>query len=138
MSFVSSSGIIKPSQSTSIRRNYLPSKPLGNISGPQNSSASPGFCIVHIPLESLQGIESSNTVPFVCVLGSGVRACSYQRGELRISCSSDFNTAYISYGVLDLQEGEIGSVVSSMSKEENSFTHLLHDNAAMICTIHLS
>ncbi|SHO33587.1 Hypothetical protein BQ3484_519 [Cedratvirus A11] len=138
MSFVSSSGVIKPSQSTSVRRNYLSSKPTGNIVTTQNSNSSGGFCIVNIPLESLQGIESSNTVPFVCVLGSGVQGCSYEKGQLSLSCSFSFNNAYISYGILDLQEGGIGSVISSMNKEDNSFTHVLHDNAVMICTIHLS
>jgi hypothetical protein len=130
MSFVSSSGIIKPSQPTSIRRNYL-SKP--NTVTPQGS-----FCIVNIPLDNLQGIESSNTVPFVCVLGSGVDGCSFEKGKLTLSCSANFNNAYISYGILDLQEGGIGSVIASMNKEETSFSHLLYNNAVMICTVHLS
>ncbi|SOB73940.1 hypothetical protein BQ9231_00057 [Cedratvirus lausannensis] len=138
MSFVSSSGVIKPSQSTSVRRNYLSSKPTGNIVTTQNSNSTGGFCIVNIPLDSLQGIESISAVPFFCVLGSGVQGCSYEKGKLSLSCASNFNNAYISYGILDLQEGGIGSVISSMKKEDGSFTHLLYDNAVMICTIYLS
>ncbi|QIN54591.1 hypothetical protein [Cedratvirus kamchatka] len=130
MSFVSSTGVIKP---TSTRRNYPSSN--RSIITTQSSSLS---CVVNIPLDSLQGIESSNTVPFVCVLGSGVVQCSYEKGKLSISCNTHFNNAFISYGILDLQEGGIGSVIASMEKEEACFSHLLYNNAVMVCTIYLS
>lgn len=132
MSFVSSSGVIRPSQPSSVRKSFP--RPTVNYT----PSPSPSFCVVNIPLDSLQGIESSNTVPFVCVLGSGVERCSYEKGKLVLSCSASFNNAYISYGILDLQEGGIGSVIASMNKEGDCFSHHLYDNAVMVCSIHLS
>lgn len=133
MSFVSSSGIIRPSQPSSVRKSF-PRPTVNCPSAPSNFS----FCVVNIPLDSLQGIESSNTVPFVCVLGSGVERCSYEKGKLVLSCNAGFNSAYISYGILDLQEGGVGSVIASMNKEGDSFSHLLYDNAVMVCSIYLS
>ncbi|SPN78979.1 Hypothetical protein BRZCDTV_94 [Brazilian cedratvirus IHUMI] len=137
MSFVSSSGVIRPSQPSSVRKSF-PRPTVNYTPAPSSFCASPSFCVVNIPLDSLQGIESSNTVPFVCVLGSGVERCSYEKGKLVLSCSVSFNNAYISYGILDLQEGGIGSVIASMNKEGDSFSHRLYDNAVMVCSIHLS
>lgn len=105
---------------------------------PVPQSFSKGFSIVLLPLDCLFGIDSLGEVKFFSVVGSGATSCNMISRKIKLYHNGNFSKATIHYSIMDLEEGETGSVIFEMESGKDHFTHLLHEKASLTATIYLN
>lgn len=124
MSFVCSTG---GGKSTILRRDL-----------PKSERVRPQPSIIQIPLDFIDNLENSNSVPYAIVSGENITGCFLEKRKLKIKPLPAYTRGIITYGLLTLGETiNTGSVISEMEREGEFLVHTLKEDAVMLGTIYL-